>query len=1300
MFRGVAAPDLRVLIDPEHQRAPGQGKQAMRILIDLQGAQSSSRHRGIGRYSDALARAIIRNRGDHEIFILLNGLFDHAVEQIRREYSSLLPANHITVFSAPFPVGALVSENAWRREAAELLREAMIDDIAPDFLLITSLFEGAIDDSITSIGRLPTRTKVAVVLHDLIPLIDPEPYLFDLPVFNWYYSKIDAIRRADLLLANSESTRYEGIDMLGFPAGRVVAIHAAADERFTAAKISPEEGKALLARLHLRPDFIMHVGAVEPRKNFEGLIRAFALLPEPLRRKHQLVLVGDASPDSQAALRRVASAAGLKPDALALPGHVSDRELVALYALCTLFVFPSFHEGFGLPVLEAMCCGAAVIGSNTTGIPEVIGRQDALFDPHSDQDIANLMRRALTDAPFLQSLKEHARRQAQRFSWDRSAQLALRAIQGIESPRRQASVVPDSSLLLDRIAAIKAGVPPTRSDSLSVLASIAENESAARRLEMGAAAEETLRAAVEAGLHFSVTGHLNGSYSLAAVNRRLALMLEAVRPGTVRAGQVEGEPVHDLSGVPAAERAALAALAARQRGREGLEVEIVQHWPVWVPSHVTDLRLAVVAWEESLVPRDMVRVLNEKFDGILVPTRFVAKALIDSGVRLPVRVIGHAPALDALVRVGERRAAAPRSGRPGAGDPFTFLHVSSCFPRKGVDALLAAYGKAFRRCDPVRLVVKGFPNPHNDVPEQIASLRRRDPEAPAIVMINRDIPAEEMAALYAAADAVVLPTRGEGFNIPAAEALAAGVPLIVTGYSGHTDFAGRNVARHVEFRFAQSKSHVGAPGSVWVDPDVDDLAAAMREVFDAAGDPAAWRDIAARAARGRRVAKTLGDGAAWAARIRGIAVDLLLRGPRTKPAKIAWVTTWNIRCGIATYSRYLLDAYPDAARDVTVLCDEQTPSETMTAAGLPQARVAWRAGDPTTVISLAQGIAATGAGVVVIQHQPGLFGPRPLLLLLHDERLAGRETIVVLHNLQELVGSEDWDGLAEALRRVSRVLVHNVHDLNLLGSCGLVENVVLFPHGALRPAIERRPARDLPASAAPLIGAYGFVLPHKGFDVLIEALAEIRAGWPEARLRMATAEYPTEESSEEIDRCRELAASLGLEEAVEWHTDFLPDEDSLALLNRCDLLVLPYRDTLEAASGAARVAMASRVPVLVTPARIFDEMGEAVIRAQGMGREALAAAIARCLHDPDLRRRTADAADRWLAAHDWARMSERLHGMIHGLVANSDAFARLRQIRHGDSPGRDEGEGRSGCGAPAEPLHRGPAAFEHHLAWS
>jgi glycosyltransferase involved in cell wall biosynthesis len=770
---------------------------------------------------------------------------------------------------------------------------------------------------------------------------------------------------------------------------------------------------------------------------------------------------------------------------------------------------------------------------------------------------------------------------------------------------------------------------------------------------------EACQTALESDLRFSVIGHMNGSYSFAATNRRLALALEGARPGTVRVEQIEGQPARDLSRVPAAERTAIAALAGRERHEDGFEVEIARHWPVWWPPHPAAFKLAYVPWEESLVPLDMVRLLNDKFQGVLVETHFVAKALIDSGVRLPIRVMGCAPDLHDYAALGVERAGAPTLRRPSKAGPFVFLHVSSCFPRKGVDALLAAYAKAFRRDDPVRLVIKGFPNPHNDVPEQIARLRGLHPDAPEIVMINRDLPANELVELYRGADAMVLPTRGEGFGVPAVEALAAGLPLIVTGYSGPTDFAGPDVARQVDFRFVPSRSHLRSHGSVWADPDVDDLAAAMREVFAAARDTVAGRELSARVELGRRAAVPLGDSAAWAARVREIAVELLSLGPMDKwvAPTVAWVTTWNIRCGIATYSRYLLNPYPDAARDVIVLCDERTQAADLPSPGGPAMRVAWRLGDPATADRLAREIAATGARAVVIQHQPGLIQWDALTVLLLDERLAGREIILALHNLLDLQAWPAWDRVLEAFRRVSRVLVHNARDLNLLKSWGLVGNVALFPHGALRPTIERHPAQELKGLAGPVIGTYGFFLPDKGFDVLIEAVASVRSQWPGVTLRMVTAEYPAEESTAAISHCRALAHSLGVDDVVEWHTDYLPDEGSLALLGCCDLLVLPRRETLESASGAVRVAMASRVPVLVTPVEIFDEMGDAVIRADGLAASAIASGIAAALRNQKLRDQTVDEADRWLEAHDWARLSERLYGMICGLVVNGEAFA-------------------------------------------
>ena len=124
------------------------------------------------------------------------------------------------------------------------------------------------------------------------------------------------------------------------------------------------------------------------------------------------------------ALLQKAQEYGLKESELLLLGRVSDKDLCALYNLCELFVFPSLEEGFGLPVLEAMRCGAAVICSNTTSLPEVIGLPEAMFDPQEPQSIAAKMIQALMDKGFRQQLLENGASRQALFSWDISARRA------------------------------------------------------------------------------------------------------------------------------------------------------------------------------------------------------------------------------------------------------------------------------------------------------------------------------------------------------------------------------------------------------------------------------------------------------------------------------------------------------------------------------------------------------------------------------------------------------------------------------------------------------------------------------------------------------------------------------------------------------------------------------------------------------------------------------------------------------------------------------------------------------------
>ena len=180
----------------------------MRLVIDLQGAQTESHKRGIGRYSLALALALARLRGGHEVVLALNGRFPHRIEAIRASFDGLLPQDQIRIFDVPGPVRADDPLNKGRQRKGELIREAFLASLNPDVVLLTSLFEGYVDDAVTSIGRLAQGSWLtASLLYDLIPLAIPQDVFVNSAHKAWYLEKIEDFRRADMFLAISDHSR-------------------------------------------------------------------------------------------------------------------------------------------------------------------------------------------------------------------------------------------------------------------------------------------------------------------------------------------------------------------------------------------------------------------------------------------------------------------------------------------------------------------------------------------------------------------------------------------------------------------------------------------------------------------------------------------------------------------------------------------------------------------------------------------------------------------------------------------------------------------------------------------------------------------------------------------------------------------------------------------------------------------------------------------------------------------------------------------------------------------------------------
>lgn len=402
----------------------------MRIVIDLQGAQSESRYRGIGRYSLALALGVARNAGGHEVWLVLNAALGGAIEDIRQAFDGLVPRERICLFDGAGASAEAHPVNSPRARAGELLREYAIAQLRPDAVLVTSLFEGYVDDAVVSIGRFGDGVATAAVLYDLIPFLNPQQYLRQPEQRSYYERKIASLRQAGLLLAISDYSRQEAIDALGLDPERVVSISTAVDETFCPAELDPAHLAALRARFGInRPALMCAPGGFDARKNIDGLVAAWALLPAPVRGAHQLVIAGKINDGERQRLAQLARQHGLAPDEMVLTGYLSDADLVDLYRSAALFVFPSLHEGFGLPALEAMACGAPVIGADSTSIPEVIGHPDALFDGRQPAAIAQRIAEVLGDPALQARLRAHGALQARKFSWDRSAQRAIAALE-------------------------------------------------------------------------------------------------------------------------------------------------------------------------------------------------------------------------------------------------------------------------------------------------------------------------------------------------------------------------------------------------------------------------------------------------------------------------------------------------------------------------------------------------------------------------------------------------------------------------------------------------------------------------------------------------------------------------------------------------------------------------------------------------------------------------------------------------------------------------------------------------------
>lgn len=358
------------------------------VTIDLQAAQSPHyRGRGLARYAIEFTDAMIKYRPDLVHQVMLNPRFpaidgiDGIVGKVpvvnRLEWPN---ASGILHTLSPFELDVPIQE-LWPREASR------------------------------------RGVKLLVTLHDVIPLVLDDVYLLDPGVRRRYRARAELIRAADHVLSISESAAEDTVRVLGIPEERVTVVGSASSSRF---RPPTERRSAALRAIEvvegLTGPYVVYNGAVEPRKNMEALIEAFARAGEEIRRNWQLVLVCSLKPSDRYHYEFRATQLGIE-GRLVLTGFVADSTLELLYQGCDLMVFPSLYEGFGLPIVEAQSCGAPVIASGVSSMPELVA-PGATFDPESVDDISCAMVRGLTDTAWREEL----------FAWSRQPRPGWREV--------------------------------------------------------------------------------------------------------------------------------------------------------------------------------------------------------------------------------------------------------------------------------------------------------------------------------------------------------------------------------------------------------------------------------------------------------------------------------------------------------------------------------------------------------------------------------------------------------------------------------------------------------------------------------------------------------------------------------------------------------------------------------------------------------------------------------------------------------------------------------------------------------
>jgi glycosyltransferase involved in cell wall biosynthesis len=875
---------------------------------------------------------------------------------------------------------------------------------------------------------------------------------------------------------------------------------------------------------------MIFVGRVVSNKMQHQLIDLAYALKNMGMKNFKIHIIGGASePKYMKFLKSYSKDLGLSKE-INITGKVSDEDLTSYYHLADLYISISEHEGFGMPLVEAMKYDIPVLAYNAGGTATTIPKE-GLLEKKAPSYVAKQIFKLQQDPYFRVDLVKKQKEKLDSFSYENT-----------------------KKKLIDYLNHLDIGIEIAYSD-LNVKKS---------------------------KYAYQIEGPFDSTYSLAIVNKNIALALnENHELNDVKLFSTEGGGDFEPN------------LDNLNEKVENLYTKKLDNIDITLrclyPPRTNAMKgyqkiVGPYGWEESKFPNQYVDWFNTKSTMVFAMSDYVKDVLKDNGVYLPVVTTGVV--VEDILDINSNKL----SFELPAG--FKLLHISSAFDRKGIDILLDAFDNI--EDNDISLVLKTFPNPHNKVIEQLDNLGYKiikeyeqsvylyAKDKKNILLINKDIPQEQIKYLYENSDAFVAPSFGEGFGMPHAEAMLLDLPVITTGYGGHTDFCTDETSYLVDFDFAYAKTHMNLKNSLWTVPKTDALKEKILEVKSSI-------DLEKTKKAKAFILKNYSSN-----QVANKITDAIKRYPSKKPEQnIALFSTYNTKCGIALYSKYLISTFEDK---VTIFANE---TNVLTDSDEDNIIRCWRDSRETEDIDkLKRNLLDKKITNLIIQYNFSFLPLNLLGELLEFCYEKGIKTYLFLHSTKDVVTDtykDSFSFISDQMNKATKVYVHTINDMNYLKEFGIFKNTSLFTHAINVP---KNLTNSVTKNKIPILATFGFLLPQKGVFELIDVAQKLHNEGQKVKLLLLCSIHPASISKQLASKLKDKIAKSTIKEYITLDTRYLKESEIISRLSKADKILYLYSNTQESSSAAVRMGLLAKKEVITTPLKIFDDVRDIVTKTK------------------------------------------------------------------------------------------------------